>query len=150
MKRKIYIVIDCDEQVYQQVYGSKTKLLESFYESECESYLEDINNIIGDLNEKCHNCENDIDTINDIDVSEGKFDVYNDFMACIDCDLFYCVNCVKTCVECNKKLLSREETGEKFKNKIKENFEKDGEKSLEKYYFNCSVREEEIEFSDDE
>jgi len=40
MKRKIYIVIDREEPIHQQVYGSKTKLLESFYESEIESYFE--------------------------------------------------------------------------------------------------------------
>ena len=71
-------------------------------------------------------------------------------MSCIDCDLFYCVRCVKTCSNCNNKLLSRDETGELFKNKIKENVEKDGIKSLEKYYFNCVIWEDEIEFSDDE
>ena len=70
-------------------------------------------------------------------------------MSCIDCNLFYCVNCL-VCSKCNGKLLSRDETGEKFKNKIKENFEKDGAKSLEKYYYDCLVEEEELEFSDDE
>lgn len=143
-KRKIYTVIDCFEPRHQNVYGSKTRLLEAFFESECGYYFETIDNKIGDRDEKCHNCKKDIDTI------DSNLEYYNDFMSCIDCDLFYCVRCVKKCSNCNNKLLSRDETGEWFKNKIKENFEKDGPQSLEKYYYNCFVEVDEIEFSDDE
>jgi hypothetical protein len=143
-KRKIYIVTDIEEPQYQMIFGSKTNLLESFFESECESYIENLEYIIGNRDEKCHNCKKDIDTI------QSKFSCYNDFICCISCNLFYCVHCVKRCSKCNEKLISRDEAGEKFKNKITENFEKDGIKSLENYDFKCIVEEEEIEFSDDE
>lgn len=144
MKKKVYIVKDCIYPGHQDIYGSKKRLLESFFESECHSYFEEIEQKIEDRHGKCHNCKKDID-IDRIDYDLG----YN-FMSCIDYDLFYCVRCVKKCSNCNNKLLSRDETGEWFKNKIKENFEKDGLKSLEKYYYNCFVEEDEIEFSDDE
>ena len=114
-KRKVYTVVDCLEPRHQEKFGSKTRLLEFFFESECETYFESIDSKIGDRDEKCHNCKKDIDTI------ESRFSYYNDFMSCIDCDLFYCVRCVKKCTNCNNKLLSRDETGKWFKNKIKEN-----------------------------
>ena len=143
-KRKVYTVVDCLEPRHQEKFGSKTRLLEFFFENERETYFKSIDSKIGDRDEKCDNCNKDIDII------ESRFSYYNDFMSCIDCDLFYCVRCVKKCTNCNNKLLSRDETGKWFKNKIKENFEKDGPKSLEKYYYNCFVEVEEIEFSDDE
>ena len=73
----------------------KKEVIRSFCESECHAYFEEIEQKIEDRDGKCHNCKKDID-IDQIDYGLG----YN-FMSCIDCDLFYCVRCVKTCSNCN-------------------------------------------------
>jgi hypothetical protein len=140
MKKKVYIVIDQCESWQQQIYGSKRKLLESFLVSECEEYDDRIDSIISRNDCKCIKCKNEIGL--------GKNDCYI-CLCCKNCELFYCINC-DMCSKCNEKLISRNEANEAFKNKMKENFEKNGSKSLENYYFDCRIHEEMIEFSDED
>jgi len=144
MKKKVYVVIDCDYPQYQNIFGSKKKLLESFLESELEGYNEEIEQIIENREGICDNCKNDIE------IKTIQLDSQYNYLHCVDCNLFYCNNCVKACSKCNKTLSSRSEINEKFKDKIKINFEKDGISSLENNYFDCEVKEELIEFSDDD
>lgn len=139
-KKKVYIVIDNEYPRHQSIYGSKTKLLESFLD-DCQEYIETLESRIADVYEKCSGC------INKIGFNETEYSY--EFSYCKYCDLFFCINC-KKCVKCNKKLLDYNELREDYKNTIKQNFIKDGIKSLENYIFDCTIREEVIEFSDDE
>lgn len=157
MKKKIYIVKDNEYREYQDIFTSKKKLLKWFIVSELEGYIEDMGQKMYDnCDEKCHNCKNDLDKIKTSEkfpeiAHLGKIEAY---YYCQDCELFYCGNCklnpFNYCSECNKKLVNQEELLLMFKNKIINNFEKDGYKSLENYYFNCTIEEETLEFSDDE
>jgi len=140
MKKKVYVVIDNDEPWVQQIHGSKKKLLESFLDDTCEEYDDRIDTKIEKNDCKCIKCKSDI--------SLGENDCFI-CLCCKNCDLFYCINC-DVCSKCNEKLISRNKANEAFKNKMKDDFNKNGSKSLENYYFNCRIHEEIIEFSDEE
>ena len=145
-KRTIYIVIDNEYPQYQDVYGSKTRLLESFYECVTEEYMQ---NLEYDMSGTCSKCENRIKKL--YEKRKHRFSHANDydFSYCIDCKLFYCTDCVG-CIKCDNKILNYEELIRLRQDNIKDNFLKEGLSSLENYFFDCEVREEQIEFSDDE
>jgi len=147
MKKKIYVVTDGYSPRHQEIYGSKKKLLESFFEIGLMSYHDKMEHKIDSRGNICYNCKNKFDETGDIYDCCEYWSIY---LYCPDCDLFYCNNCVKECTKCNKKLISRDETHLNFKDKMKNNFEKDGISSLENLCCDHMIREQIIEFSDDE
>ena len=140
MKKKIYSVLTGHNSENMGIFGSKTKLCEMLFDIALVMYHDNMEDRIDTEGNICFNCKKKFDRIN----------LQSLYLYCSQCDLIYCNKCVNTCVKCNKKLISHDETHINLKNEMKKQIKTDAT-SLDRFlYETWWVEEEIIEFSDDE